>query len=321
MSLVEKTTHVAEALANLIEKFRGSGKLQLFITSWVNELQELEGVFFDLLNDRWVVTAEGEQLDGVGKIVGEERQGRDDDVYRIAIQARITINNGSGTPEEIINYMVVATQNINQLKDGDMEASGTSDWNAFQAVLSKETTSPKEGLRNLKIVATSAAGSRFPTAEQVRRLTSGDTYNVTAWARSDGTQVPYLYTGTIHWTGTNSTEWQLVDVEFVANDVSFKLGFAVTNPAGTEYVEWDDVNVTKKDIDIKLTEFFPASLTVKPVMVLYEEEATFLKTTLESIKAAGVNIDLIYGESIEGDIEKFDTSGQGFDQGKMVGAL
>jgi hypothetical protein len=321
MALIEKLNHVSEALDNLVQQFKGSGTLQLFITSWVNEVQELEGVWFDLLNDRWIVTAVGEQLDGLGSIVGESRQGRSDEVYRVAIQARIAINKGSGTPEEIIDYMSVTVDQLNQLTDGNMEASGTSAWYAFQATLSKETTSPKEGLKNLKILATSAAGARYPTAEQVGILISGDTYNVTAWARSDGTQVPYLYTGTIHWTGTNSTEWQPVDVEFVANDISFKLGFAVTNPTGSEYVEWDDIKVTKEGIDIELAEFFPASLTVKPVMALPQESAEFLKNTLDSIKAAGVNIDLIYGIGSDDQLEKFDTSGKGFDQAPMAGAI
>lgn len=185
MALTEKLNHVAEALDNLVQQFKGSGNLALFITSWVNEVQELEGMWFDLLQNRWIVTAIGAQLDGVGSIVGEARGGRSDDDYRTAIIARVGINVGSGTPEEIITYVTTVTDNG----------------------------------------------------------------------------------------------------------------------------------------DVVLTEFFPASLTVRAVTALTTAEATIIGNLLKEIKSAGVKIDFIYGVSPESELKKFDTAGQGFDQGKFAGVI
>jgi hypothetical protein len=185
MALTEKLNHVAEALDNLVQQFKGSGNLALFITSWVNEVQELEGMWFDLLENRWIATAVGAQLDGLGSIVGEDRQGRSDAEYRVAIIARVGINVGSGTPEQIIAYVTTVTDGAN----------------------------------------------------------------------------------------------------------------------------------------VELTEFFPASLTVRAVTALTAAEATLIGNLLKEIKSAGVRIDFIYGISPESELKKFDTVGQGFDQGKFAGAI
>lgn len=184
MALIEKLNHVVEALDNLVQQFKGKEKIELFITSWVNEVQELEGMWFDLLENRWVDTAIGAQLDGLGTIVGEERQGRSDSAYRSAILGRIGINNSSGTPEEIISY------------------------------------------------------------------------------------------------------------------IETEVGASVT---------------------IDLQEFFPASIVVRAITTLTTDEAEFIDNNLQKLKPAGVKIDFIYGISPEAQLKKFDTAGQGFDQGKFAG--
>jgi hypothetical protein len=102
MTLTEKTTHVDEALDRLITQYRNSDKLKSIISIYSEQVQEIEAMLFDLLTERWLSTAVGEQLDGLGAIVGEDRQGRSDADYRIAIQARILINKSEGTPEQLI---------------------------------------------------------------------------------------------------------------------------------------------------------------------------------------------------------------------------
>jgi hypothetical protein len=185
MSLTEKLNHVAEALDNLVQQFKGKGNLALFITSWVNEVQELEGMWFDLLQNRWIATAIGAQLDGLGSIVGEDRRGRSDAEYRIAIIARVGINTGSGTPEDVIKYVTTVTNGAN----------------------------------------------------------------------------------------------------------------------------------------VELAEYFPAAITVRAVAALTVAEATIIGNLLKEIKAAGVKVDFIYGVSPESELKKFDTAGQGFDQGKFAGVI
>jgi len=102
MAIAYKDNHATEALANLVSQFQGKTYLAGVLTAFVNQIQELENVCFELLSQRWLDNAEGAQLDGFGSIVGEAREGRTDDDYRLAIQARILLNLSSGTPEDII---------------------------------------------------------------------------------------------------------------------------------------------------------------------------------------------------------------------------
>ena len=96
------TDHVGEALAKLLIQFRGQPHLQQILSSYVVQIQELEAVFISLIDERYVLTAVGAQLDGVGRLVGETRQGRDDDDYRIAIIGKIELNRSNGLVEDII---------------------------------------------------------------------------------------------------------------------------------------------------------------------------------------------------------------------------
>lgn len=109
MTLSEKTNHVSEAIDNLIAKFKDLPNFQAVITAFVNQVQELEVALNDLITERTLDTAIGEQLDGIGEILGEDRQGRSDVDYRTALRARILLNVGSGTPEEIIEMISFLT--------------------------------------------------------------------------------------------------------------------------------------------------------------------------------------------------------------------
>lgn len=115
MSIKQKVNHVEEAQANLVAQFREKPNLEALVASYVEQIQQLENVFFELLNrrslpkikigDREVESSFGAQLDGLGSIVGEARQSRTDDAYRLAIGARIVLNLANGTPEDIIRLI------------------------------------------------------------------------------------------------------------------------------------------------------------------------------------------------------------------------
>src|SRR5690349_3946784 len=64
--------------------------------------QSLENTLQDLLTKRSIDTAEGAQLDVIGKLVGQPRNGLDDDTYRRYCRARIATNRSNGTNENLI---------------------------------------------------------------------------------------------------------------------------------------------------------------------------------------------------------------------------
>lgn len=109
MTLTQKTNHVAEALDNLLEQFKGKDIFARVITSYIEQVQDLEDAAFSTYFGRMLSNAVGAQLDGLGDVVGEERGGKDDDAYRIAIRARILVNISNGTPEDIIGILAATT--------------------------------------------------------------------------------------------------------------------------------------------------------------------------------------------------------------------
>lgn len=100
--LEQDLTHVEEADALLPEQFKNSTNLKAFIHSMINRVQEAENMLFDLWQSRWIDNASGVQLDGLGSIVGIDRDGDSDTVYRLRIRARILSNVSNGTGDDVI---------------------------------------------------------------------------------------------------------------------------------------------------------------------------------------------------------------------------
>jgi len=95
------TDHVARGIERLIERYR-LPKTSALLASWLTEVQAVEDAFYQLLTERSIGTATGETLDMLGRIVGQPRDGRDDDTYRLWISARVLVERSSGTTEQII---------------------------------------------------------------------------------------------------------------------------------------------------------------------------------------------------------------------------
>jgi len=84
-------------------------KIVQFLSVLTAPAQDLENVIQQFLSDRFVDTAEGAQLDIIGAIVGQGRNGMIDDDYRRYIRAKIAVNNSNGTFEDLLTiaFLVV----------------------------------------------------------------------------------------------------------------------------------------------------------------------------------------------------------------------
>lgn len=102
MILQKKQNHAEEAVENLLHQFKDKTTLEAVLRVFAEQVQGLEYVFFDLLHLRSLDQAFGAQLDELGRLLDLEREGRDDDIYRQWLKARIRLNLSSGTPEDII---------------------------------------------------------------------------------------------------------------------------------------------------------------------------------------------------------------------------
>lgn len=109
MALTEKTDHVTEGQALLIEHFKNSTNLKAVLAAYLAQVQELEAMMFDLLEDRNLDTAVGSQLDVIGEILGLDRNGLSDSDYRSYLRARIVLNFGSGTIEDVRDVIQLVT--------------------------------------------------------------------------------------------------------------------------------------------------------------------------------------------------------------------
>lgn len=108
------TDHTEQALELLIEQYRGLPRLSGLIAAITNRIQELEDANWDVLNKRLLdytdrngnpAHAVAAQLDAVGRLVGQPRNGQDDATYLLYVRARIFLNKSRGRRGQIIQLI------------------------------------------------------------------------------------------------------------------------------------------------------------------------------------------------------------------------
>lgn len=102
-ALPEPENHLQAILSYDLEQYKESKVLSVLMKALISQLQRTEDTFLDLQLKRFIPTAFGYTLDLMGSIVGELRNFKNDNDYRTAILVRALINNGGGTPEDIIS--------------------------------------------------------------------------------------------------------------------------------------------------------------------------------------------------------------------------
>jgi hypothetical protein len=94
--------HAAQAIDRLPELFKAKPNLTNLLTVWCAPIQEFENVLYALLIQRTVDVAIGAQLDQLGVIVDQDRNGLTDDDYRRYIRAAIRANLSDGTINDLL---------------------------------------------------------------------------------------------------------------------------------------------------------------------------------------------------------------------------
>lgn len=102
------TLHTPLALSRLIERWKNQPNLRGLLSTYTDQLQLLENVLWDVIIKRYLDFAADAQLDTLGKIVGEPRNGLGDPAYRVRVRVRILINRSFGTAPDIINVLRTA---------------------------------------------------------------------------------------------------------------------------------------------------------------------------------------------------------------------
>ena len=105
MPLSRVTDHVKQGLGLLLSQYQEKPRIAALLSSYLSRVQELEDANWDVIVKRFIDDATDAQLDGIGRIVGEERQGRDDTTFRLFILARIRVNLSFGHGDDVIDVM------------------------------------------------------------------------------------------------------------------------------------------------------------------------------------------------------------------------
>jgi len=100
--------HGARALARTSAQYKGTRSHEGVLGAAAKQVQALEDALFDLLTIRAVDLSEGAQLDAIGAILGAEREGREDAVFRMRLRAQVLLNRSSGEAESIAGVLRLA---------------------------------------------------------------------------------------------------------------------------------------------------------------------------------------------------------------------
>jgi hypothetical protein len=98
---------IQEAESLILNQFAKSQKLKGLILGLVKPFQDALDSIESLHYGRYVDQANGETLDIIGQLVGQPRNGLDDENYRPWIKVRIHLNNCSGTPDSVLTILAI----------------------------------------------------------------------------------------------------------------------------------------------------------------------------------------------------------------------
>lgn len=93
-------------LSRLAEQFKGLPVLEAFLVAIGDQLNDVEEFFQQLIDNVTLQGSVGAQLDKMGVILAQGRNGLGDDDYRTILQARIIEYQSNGTTEDIIQILL-----------------------------------------------------------------------------------------------------------------------------------------------------------------------------------------------------------------------
>lgn len=167
--------HTTKALARLIERWRQdrNPNLAKLISSFTDEVQELENAIWDSIVARLPDYAEGAQLDVLGRIVGRRRDGLGDAAYRAHIKAQVRINQSFGNAEDVIEVIKLVDTVSFHFRDYpiasfsvwfDAPPSNASIGRELPDLISRTRAAGVRGLVSFPVDRVSARGAFFGSA-------------------------------------------------------------------------------------------------------------------------------------------------------------
>lgn len=105
MAIPEKIDHIESGLSKLLDQFKDSPKAQALLAAYLAEANEVEEALLQLLHERGIFEAEGEQLDILGALFGIRRNGKTDTKLRAEILTVAAGLTSDGTTEVFMQVL------------------------------------------------------------------------------------------------------------------------------------------------------------------------------------------------------------------------
>lgn len=96
-----------EAESLLLHQFEGSAKLKALLNALIKPLDEVLEQLQYLHNGCYIDEATGERLDIIGRIVGQARNGLNDEEYKPWLKVRIRLNIGYGRAQDVLEILKI----------------------------------------------------------------------------------------------------------------------------------------------------------------------------------------------------------------------
>lgn len=105
MTLEHNPNHAEHGVLKFAAPFWGKPRWAALFVAIARQIQELEDVFWDILEKRTIENATGVQLAILGKLVGQIDPGLGEDIFRNLIRVRIRINRSRATRDDLIEVL------------------------------------------------------------------------------------------------------------------------------------------------------------------------------------------------------------------------
>jgi len=103
----KRTDLVADSRTLLLEQFKNRRVITGVLDVLSRRAQDIEDMLWDVIDKRLLANAQNAQVDALGRIVGEKRDGRGDTAYKKGISLRIRVNRSKGRAVDLLDIATI----------------------------------------------------------------------------------------------------------------------------------------------------------------------------------------------------------------------
>lgn len=98
----QNTTHLERAREKLLGQFRNKPKIRALLDSWIRPAQRREDTAYEVAFALNLEAGFGAILDSIGALVQRGREGLSDELYKVALRAKIRVNRSQGKLTDLL---------------------------------------------------------------------------------------------------------------------------------------------------------------------------------------------------------------------------